>query len=128
MNRAIVAQLESYQRLLIESVVVARFVVVKKRIISDRGHIRIRATLIDGGLLEFSEHLVVEDDFFVANTYSFHWQNNQQQLVRRWDNARHHMELPHAPDHIHYADGTIEGNPKTPTLALVLRVIEQHIT
>jgi hypothetical protein len=77
--------------------------------------------LTDGGLLEFAEYIAVNDDeAIVAHTYTFHWQNAQKQLVRRWDNVNHFPNLPYAPHHIHQVDGTVAGNPDVPTLEMVL--------
>jgi aromatic ring-opening dioxygenase catalytic subunit (LigB family) len=34
-------------------------------------------------------------------TYSYHWANADNQLIKRWDNAPHFPDLPGFPDHIH---------------------------
>lgn len=128
MNESIAARFEVYRRLLVESPAVSHFIVVKQRVDLSRGHVRIRAFLADGGLLEFSEYIMLNDDLLLQHEYSFHWQDAQRQLVHRWDNAAHYPHLAQAPHHIHHADGTIEGNPEIPTLAFVLRTIEQHLT
>jgi hypothetical protein len=127
MNPVIIARFESYQQLLIECAAISHFEIIKQRAVADRGHIRIRATLIDGGLLELSEFLLCDDNSLIQDAYTFHWQNSEGQLIRRWDNARHHRELPHVPHHIHQADGTVRGNPKIPTLSSVLDTIERQI-
>jgi len=35
------------------------------------------------------------------NGYRFHWQDKEQKLIRRWDNAKHHPELKTFPAHVH---------------------------
>lgn len=126
MNNIIVSRFESYRRLLIESLIVFRFTLVKQRVAATNGYVRMRATLGDGGLLEFSEYIELNGGLLLAHEYSFHWQDSQQQLVRRWDNAKHYPQLPHAPHHVHFADGSVTGNPQVPTLDFVLTMIEQH--
>lgn len=36
--------------------------------------------------------------------YSVHWQTNEGNLKRRWDNAPHHPEISTHPHHIHSGD------------------------
>lgn len=127
MNKIIVARFESYQQLLIKSLAISHFVIAKQNLYSNRGHIRVKATLVDNGLLEFSEYLIFSDALPVERSYSFHWQDAQQQLVKRWDNATHHPHLPHSPHHIHQSDGTVAGNPEPPTLPGILSEIERLV-
>ena len=127
MNAIIATRFEQHRRLLIENTAVSDFIIKKQRILSDRGHIRIKATLIDGGLLEISEHIIMDNGSSAKRRYSFHWQNANNQLIRRWDNADHDHALPHAPHHIHHTDGTVAGNPELPTLTAVLAAIESEI-
>jgi hypothetical protein len=126
MNKVLIARFQAHHTLLIESASVTRFVVLKQKIAKSDGRIRIRAKLVDGGLLEFAEYIELDnDDQIVDHVYSFHWQDEQNQLVLRWDNVNHYPKLPFAPHHIHLADGTVKENPKTPTLTFVLREIER---
>lgn len=64
---------------------------------------RIRLTLYDGGLLEMSERVVFskKDGTLRTTTYSFHWQNANNELIKRWDNAPHHPEISTYPHHVH---------------------------
>ena len=119
------ALFEEYEKLLLASPVVARFNIVKRRIVEREGFIRGRAELTGGGLLEFSEFWSGEaGEEITLREYTYHWQDAEGQLVQRWDNARHHPDLPHAPHHVHSADGTTEGNPQPPTFQSVLNEIE----
>jgi hypothetical protein len=34
-------------------------------------------------------------------TYSYHWADASNQLIKRWDNTPHFPDLPGFPDHIH---------------------------
>jgi hypothetical protein len=33
--------------------------------------------------------------------YSYHWQKEDGQLIKRWDNAAHHPEIITYPHHLH---------------------------
>jgi Family of unknown function (DUF6516) len=46
-------------------------------------------------------------------TYSYHWADADNQLIKRWDNTPHFPDLPSFPDHMH--DGAIgEVTPGQP--------------
>ncbi len=63
---------------------------------------RFRVSLCDGGLVEISERVVSKKDGTLeTTTYSFHWQNSDNNLVKRWDNAPHHPEIQTYPNHVH---------------------------
>lgn len=127
MNSFLNTRFQSHQSLLIATTFVTHFTVVKQNVSKGDGRMRIRARLVNGSLLEFAEYIELNDnDQIVEHVYSFHWQNGENQLIRRWDNVEHYSKLPYAPHHIHHTDGTISGNSELPTLALVLSVIEQH--
>ena len=55
------------------------------------------------------------------------WQDANRQLVRRWDNVKHHLELPNAPHHVHRAGGQVEGVQPPPDLETVLKEIEGYL-
>lgn len=80
------------------------------------GLFRYRLILCDGGLLKMFERFQIGKEGLQVTKYSFHWQNADGQLRKRWDNAAHHPEVPTHPDHVH--DGT-EANvlPHEPTNA-----------
>ncbi|MDH3605042.1 MAG: DUF6516 family protein, partial [Candidatus Tectomicrobia bacterium] len=52
--------------------------------------------------LEFSEYVQHSPaGEIVVITYSYHWADADNQLIKRWDNAPHFPDLPGVPDHIH---------------------------
>ncbi len=55
--------------------------------------------------------------------YSFHWQDKQDSLIIRWDNAPHHNNLGTFPHHKHTANGIEESNEIS--LEDILRYIEK---
>jgi hypothetical protein len=127
-NEVITTRFDNYQKLLIQSPAITGFIVLKQNVTRLDGRIRVRASLTDGGLLEFAEYIALNDETQVTEyTYTFHWQDTQQQLVRRWDNVNHFPNLPHAPHHIHQANENVVGNPYIPALEVVLAEIEDNL-
>ena len=128
MSNAIAIRFQSDQSLLVKSAAISHLTILNQKVAEYDGYVRIRAKLVIGGLLEFTEYIEMGNDGqMIDYVYSFHWQNEQNQLIQRWDNADHFPKLPFAPHHIHWADGTVTGNPETPTLAFVLAAIEQRV-
>ncbi len=80
-------------RLLIASFV-ADFKISKMVDRSKNGHFRARLTFIDNSQLEFSEFVEQNaDDEIAVVTYSYHWSNENDHFIRRWDNALHYPKL-----------------------------------
>ena len=56
-------------------------------------------------IVYFKDHsyLHIRDYIFLdgSRKYSFHWQDKDKSLIRRWDNAEHHKHLPTFPFHVH---------------------------
>jgi hypothetical protein len=124
----LVALFDEYEHLLLVSPAVARFSLLKRRVLEREGYIRVRAELVDGGLLEFSEFWASAAKGDLARQeYAYHQQNAKEQLVRRWDNVNHHPHLPFAPHHAHLTNGKVEGVADPPDLAAVLREIEKQL-
>lgn len=61
-----------------------------------------RAAIVDGSLLEFSEYVErTPDGQMQVAVYSYHWESAGGNLIRRWDNTPHFPGLPAFPHHIH---------------------------
>ena len=82
--------------------IVTHFHVIRERFTLVDGHIRARIVLADSSQLEFSEYMQRSSaGEITVITYSYHWANADNQLIKRWDNAPHFPDLPGVPDHIH---------------------------
>lgn len=58
--------------------------------------------------------LIVRDYFFpTGRKYSFHWQDKNGNLITRWDNAMHWMEIDTFPHHRHEMDGVFSSKEVT---------------
>ena len=60
----------------------------------------------DGSVLYFKEILLAE-----KRQYRFHYMDEGNKLISRWDSAPHHKELGTFPHHIHLPDGVKENKP-----------------
>jgi len=75
--------------------------IVREEVLDKLGLFRFRIKFIDGSFLEIFERFSVQEGSVEVSKYSFHWQSNDGQLRRRWDNAAHHPEISTYPYHIH---------------------------
>ena len=60
----------------------------------------------DGTIFHFKEILLGE-----KRHYRFHYMDERNNLISRWDNAPHHKELRTFPHHVHFPDGVKENKP-----------------
>jgi len=99
-------------RLLIVSFV-ADFKISKQVDRSKNGHFRARVTFTDNSQLEFSEFVEQNaDDEIQVVTYSYHWSDENDNIIRRWDNTPHFPKLKNFPHHIHVKEeDVISGKP-----------------
>jgi hypothetical protein len=79
----------------------------------------------DGSLLEFTETLIERGVVLIKTDYAYHFQDTQNQLIFRYDNAPHHPEVSTHPHHKHTSKGIETANP--PYLNDVLREIDQYL-
>ena len=86
-------------------------IVISENVIFDKrsrysGHIEGFFVFIDETVLYFSEFIVIEDGGMILTrpSYRFHWQDQNEYLVKRYDNAPHFPELNNFPHHVHYPD------------------------
>src|SRR5919106_2436057 len=122
------AYLEAIKERVVTDPLVTSFQVIRERATVVDGHLRARLTLADGSQLEFSEYMQRSPTGEIAViTYSYHWADADNHLIKRWDNTPHFPDLPGFPDHIH--DGaTGEVTPGQPmSIVAVLDAIAGRI-
>jgi hypothetical protein len=92
---------------------VADFKISKQVERSKNGHIRACVTFTDNSRLEFSEFVEQNaGDEIQVVTYSYHWSDENESLLRRWDNTSHFPNLENFPHHIHSnEEQVISGKP-----------------
>jgi hypothetical protein len=83
-------------------------------------YLKCRADLLDGSKL-----YIIESSFAANSKYSYHWQDSNNQLIVRWDNAPHHAHLSTFPHHRHEPD-QIRSSPRV-AIDEVLAEIEARL-
>jgi len=68
------------------------------------GLYRIKLQLKDENMLEIFERFSIKDQTIHVSKYSFHWQDKDKNIIKRWDNAPHHKQLKTFPHHKHDGD------------------------
>lgn len=82
-----------------ESPVVQRYQVLDFKTFEGGWYYKVKATLEDGSVLHAREYVETQE-----RNYAFHWQDEQDQLRVRWDNAPHHDHISTYPHHKHVGD------------------------
>jgi hypothetical protein len=91
-------------RLLEDSPAVLRFEVIDLKHWQQGYYVRLEAEMIDHSRLFIREYV---DE--AERRYSYHWQNQKNQLICRWDNAPHHPHLSTFPSHCHKGDVLVQS-------------------
>ena len=81
-------------------------------------YIKISVEFNDTSQLFISEYIDKTE-----RTYSYHWQDAEDNLITRWDNAPYHKDIETFPHHLHTKKGIIESFDFT--IIDILKVIEK---
>lgn len=104
---------------------VTDFEMLREETLWHDGLYRLRAKLVDGSELQMFERFRLDDDgAAVVGKYSFHWQKADGMLLKRWDNAPHHSEIPSFPHHVHDGDEDHVKSAIPMTGQQILKLIE----
>lgn len=60
-------------------------------------------------------------------SYAFHWQDEDNQMIVRWDNAPHHQHILTFPHHKHTPEGIFE-NSEIALLDVIKVIRQQHVS
>jgi hypothetical protein len=111
--------LESVKDRLLFDPIVKNFEILRERMTSTDGYLRVKALLNDGGFLEFSEYVQHNSKGKIEIvTYSYHWADSNAEIIMRWDNTPHFPSLPGFPHHIH------DGRAKTVHSGVEVNIFE----
>lgn len=95
------------------------------------GTVEGRLRFWDDSLLEFVETLVVRGFLIVKTDYTYHYQDSENQIIFRYDNAPHHPQITTFPHHKHIFDNQIRREAivaaTPPDLQAVLKEIDGHL-
>ncbi len=108
-------------RLLEDSPVVLRFEVIDLKTWRQGFYLRVDVEFMDHSNLFIREYV---DE--TERRYSYHWQTQKKQLIRRWDNAPHHPQLETFPSHCH--EGSTLTSSTVVSLEEVLKEIQTNIS
>ncbi len=84
-----------------------------------RANLRIRLRFNQTHLLEINEAILVVDNQLKFLDYRYHFQNEQNQLIFRYDSTPHFPNLPNFPHHKHLPNDVIAT--QRPTIHQVLK-------
>lgn len=127
MNPIIEQHFDTVEIRLLQSPVVITYQITRREVASADGKLRIKLELNDGGAVELFEYVSEAEGDLHLLKYSFHWQDAQGNLRKRWDNAPHYPNLPNAPHHVHLSDNTVQGVTKIPDILSILEQIEKSL-
>ena len=111
------------QSLILLEDTIAHWHVIREEDLANVGMLRYRLILQDQGLLEVFERFEIIQQQVVVTKYSYHWQDKDGKLIKRWDNAPHHPNIKTHPNHLHDGDET----HVLPHTQLTLQDILNHI-
>lgn len=96
------AYLAAIKASLASSEVVKQVEIVREYATADHGFLRARLILRNDDFLEVAEYFQVVGEQTQTVEYRYQWMGpDRQGLHKRWDNAKHHPELPNFPHHVH---------------------------
>lgn len=90
--------------MLSETPYVDSFDVIKNKITSTEGYLRLKANLVNSDLLEISLYCQKKEASIEIIDYRYHWQDENGVLKMRWDNCKHHKGIKTFPFHVHVDD------------------------
>jgi hypothetical protein len=124
MNLRIEDYFDSIEIYLIQNPIISTYEVIRKEISPIDGKLRIKAFIENNSTLEFFIYISELNQEITQLKYSYHWQDFEQKILRRWDNAPHHLSLSNAPHHEHLSNGIIEPSFNIPDFFFVIEQIE----
>ena len=113
--------------LLISAFHITDFITIREEAQEQKGLFRYRVSLDDESLLEVFEFFTITLDGVQVLKYSFHWQDHNGNLLKRWDNASHHPEISTYPHHLHdSAEDAVFPHPPV-TVGDILKNINEQL-
>ncbi len=125
MNPIISQHFDTVEARLIQSPVIVSYQMLKREVATSDGKLRVKIILNDGGSAELFAYVTESNRRIHLVKYSFHWQDAQGELRRRWDNAPHFLHLPNAPHHVHKESNLVQEVMQVPDMFFVIEEIEK---
>lgn len=122
MNSVIADYFDEIEARFLGSPAISKYQILRREVTPTDGIIRIKADLSDASQGEFFEYVVEANKQIEIRKYSFHWQDQNGRLLKRWDNAPHHREYS-SHHHLHLADESVtEINPPRNMIQIILEI------
>ncbi|MBI5875933.1 MAG: hypothetical protein HZB81_08870 [Deltaproteobacteria bacterium] len=93
--------LAGIKEMLILSAAIQSFEITDEAEEQSYGFIRVKGLTKNSALFEFFEYVFEETGRVITKDYSFHLQDKNGHLIKRWDNAPHHRDVQTFPHHLH---------------------------
>jgi hypothetical protein len=103
--------------------VVSSYSLTKKIYHTKQGFIEGTILFVDYSVLKFAE--VKDSEKNEKIKYRYHYMSQQQELIFRYDNAKHYPKMATFPHHLHLPGQVVESTE--PSLSDVLRKIERRL-
>ncbi len=101
----------SLKERLILSSKIDSFEILDELIEQSYGFIRVKGKTSDGKTFEAFEYVIEKEKILHSKSYSFHLQDKNGKLIKRWDNAPHHKEISTYPFHLHEGEKILPSKP-----------------
>jgi len=124
MNLVLEDYFDAVEACLIESPAVRSYTIIRREVSPVDGKLWVKALLENDSTLEFFLYLIEKNADIQQSKYSFHWQDAQGRVIKRWDNAPHHPALENAPHHVHVDEDNVEAVLAVPNVFFVIDQIE----
>lgn len=89
-----------------------------------RGFWKAKITFRDGSSLHLFEFVLIGDDEAKVDKYRYHYQNKENELVFRFDDAAHHKDVETFPEHKHKGDEVVDA--ERPEISKVFDLVTEH--
>jgi hypothetical protein len=91
----------------------------------EKCNIRVRVRFSNGYLLEWNEAVISENSTLIHLNYRYHFQNNMNKIIFRYDNTPHFQDIKTFPHHKHCENHTDPS--ERPSVFDVLDEIQNYI-
>ena len=81
-----------------------------RQLTSSRANLRVRVRFLSGHLLEVNEAIFIEANQIKHLGYRYHFQDQENNLIFRYDNTPHFPDLKSFPHHKHLKEKVEDSN------------------
>lgn len=86
---------------------------------------RFKVIFKDDSIVEITERLIESSNKIKRTKYSYHYQDKNGKLLKRWDNAPHHPEIKSYPHHLHISKSKVIESNEISAFDMLKELIEK---